>query len=81
MVLKAYEPGAKRYNLPARYKPGGGHHNGDLRDYYHIGIVKSVRPLRILHMTSPAAKTDTSLGKWAYHGQLKRITYDEKKGK
>lgn len=69
-VLKAYEPQDSRYALPTRYKKGGKYYNGDLKDYYHIGVVSSVNPLRITHMTSPTAKIDTSLGKWAYHGQL-----------
>lgn len=27
------------YNLPDKYKPGGSEYNGDLNDYYHIGLV------------------------------------------
>jgi len=74
-VFKAYEPGQGGYNLPKRYDPGGESYNGDLRDYYHVGIVESVSPLRIRHMTSPRIKMDTSLGKWAWHGKLKKIEY------
>lgn len=75
VVFKAYEPGQGGYNLPKRYEPGGESYNGDLRDYYHIGIVESVYPLRIRHMTTPKAKMDTSIGKWGWHGQLKKISY------
>ena len=60
-VLKAYEPGDAGWNLPARYGD-----DPDQRDYYHFGVVVSVNPLRILHMTSPTFKTDTVLGKWKY---------------
>lgn len=70
-VFKAREPGEAYYDLPARYQPGGADYNGDLRDYYHIGTVKSVYPLRILHMTDPTAKTDEKLGKWTYVGSWK----------
>ena len=75
-VYKAYEPGQGGYKLPEKYERGGGEYTGDLRDYYHVGVVVSVYPLRIRHVTSPGgAKMDTSLGKWAYHGKLKKIDY------
>jgi hypothetical protein len=75
VVFKAYEPEQGGYNLPSRYDPGGSDYNGDIRDYYHVGVVVSTYPLRIRHMTSPRPKMDTSLGKWAYHGRLKKIDY------
>lgn len=31
--------GDKGYSLPDAYQPGGSHYNGDLSDYYHIGLV------------------------------------------
>lgn len=61
LVFKAREPGEKGYSLPDRYKR-------DRRDYYHVGVVMSVEPLRILHMTTPRPKMDTRLGEWAYYG-------------
>jgi hypothetical protein len=72
VVFKAREPGDAYYDLPERYQMGGNEYNGDIRDYYHIGTVKSVYPLRILHMTDPTAKTDESLGKWKYAGSWKK---------
>ena len=75
VVYKAYEPGVGGYNLPGKYESGGEYYNGDLRDYYHVGVVVSATPLRIRHMTSPRPKMDTSLGKWSYHGRLKKIDY------
>lgn len=71
VVFKSKEPGESGYNLPAKYRRGGSACNGDLRDYCHIGVVASVSPLRIIHMTSPTAKTDTSLGKWKWAAELK----------
>lgn len=38
-AFKAREPGEKYYALPAEYRKGGKRYNGDLRDYYHIGLV------------------------------------------
>lgn len=75
VVFKAWDAGQGGNKLPERYHAGGSDYNGDLRDYYHIGIVESVYPLRIRHMTTPRPKMDTSIGKWAYHGKLKKISY------
>lgn len=71
VVFKLKEPSESGYNLPSKYRPGGSAFNGDLNDYCHIGVVKSVSPLRIIHMTSPTAKTDTSIGKWKRAASLK----------
>ena len=73
IVYKAYAPGNSNNTLPARYKPGGVYHNGDLNDYYHVGVVTSVNPLNITHMTSPTVKTDKKLGTWSYYGKLKKL--------
>lgn len=71
VVFKMRTPSETGYNLPAKYRPGGAGYNGDLNDYCHIGVVKSVNPLKIIHMTSPTAKTDTSIGKWKRSARLK----------
>lgn len=71
-VRKACNAGTKthKWDLPSRYWQGKKYHNGDMRDYYHVGIVTSVNPLRITHMTSPHMKVDTNLsGGWNYHGK------------
>lgn len=71
VVFKALEPGDAKYALPASYAS-----DPDRHDYNHIGVVLSVDPLRIRHMTSPKPKIDTSIGKWKYHGWLKKISRD-----
>jgi hypothetical protein len=77
LVFKAYQPTDKGYALPARYRKGGDFFNGDLQDYYHVGVVVSVSPLRIRHMTTPKPKTDTRIGKWVSFGQLAMIGEEE----
>ena len=72
VVFKLKTPSDSGYNLPKRYRPGESDFNGDLNDYCHIGVVKSVSPLKIIHMTSPTAKTDTTIGKWKRAACLKR---------
>ena len=73
VVLKAVEPGDQYYDLPDEYKEGGANYNGDLLDYNHIGVVTSINPLIITHMTSPTAKKDEKLGKWKYTGWLPQV--------
>lgn len=77
-VLKAYEPGESGWNLPSRYRQGGKYYNGDLKDYYHIGVITEVSPSKVVitHMTSPTVKVFTAksvkdLGRWVYYGRLK----------
>lgn len=72
VVFKANAPDSPNWDLPAKYQKGGSQYNGDLNDYYHIGTVKSVSPLKIMHMTSPTSKVDTSLGHWEYAGNWKK---------
>jgi hypothetical protein len=68
-VLKGCDQNTKGWALPSRYRKGGKYYNGDLNDYYHAGVVESVNPLRIRHMSSKMT-LDTKLGKWNYHGKL-----------
>jgi len=73
VVLKAYEQGEKGWTLNKypRYLPGGKYYNGDLKDYYHAGVVTQLVPeLNITHMSSKMT-VDKSLGRWAYGGRLK----------
>ena len=76
LVYKACEKGSlkHKWDLPQRYWKGGKYYNGDLKDYYHVGVVTKVNPLNITHMTSPRMKVDTNLnGGWNYHGKAKPI--------
>lgn len=65
----------KTSKLPARYKKGGALYNGDLTDYYHVGVVTSTNPLVISHMTSPTVKQDKVLGQWQYFGLCQYVDY------
>ena len=74
VVFKAREPGESGYNLPDKYK-----NSGDLRDYYHVGVVTQINPLRITHCTSVPGgiKVDDKLGAWKYAAYLKQVDYQE----
>lgn len=54
---------------PSKYHGDG---NGNL---YHIGLVCSVKPLRIIHATTPVAKADSKIGNWSYWGSLTDVDY------
>lgn len=76
IVYKARRPGETGYSLPDRYAA-----DPDRSDYYHVGVVRSVSPLRIIHCTSPGGVvTDAKLGKWAYRGWLSLIGEDGETG-
>lgn len=38
-AFKMHAPGENGYDLPNKFLPGGASYNGDLNDYYHIGLV------------------------------------------
>lgn len=73
IVYKAREPGEAKYDLPDRYKD-----SGDLRDYYHVGVVTGIDPLCITHSTGVEGgiKRDTAQGAWKWGGKLKYVDYN-----
>lgn len=80
VVYKACEKGSQKHkwDLPERYWSGKQYYNGDMHDYYHVGVVTSVNPLNITHMTSPQMRIDTKLDQnrnsvWNYHGKFKPV--------
>ena len=85
VMLKAYEKGHSKWNLPDRYWKGKPYYNGDLKDYYHAGVITSldpitISPITLTHMTSPRMKTltvrsmnDLISSNWLYHGKAKPI--------
>lgn len=74
VMYKYYAPGEAGWNLPAAYA-----NHPDQNDYYHVGVVLSVSPLKIAHCTSwsggSGIKIDTVIGKWRRGGRLKKVGY------
>lgn len=70
IVFKAKTPSQSGWALPEKYDS-----HPDHRDYYHVGVVTSVKPLEITHCTSVAGgiKRDSELGQWQYAGQLIKV--------
>ena len=69
-------PGDKGYNLPSSYKPGGSHYNGDLNDYYHIGLVDE-DTARVLNAQSASTGFVASpiSQNWSHVGYLRQVDY------
>lgn len=79
VLYKAFMPGDPGYNLPSTYA-----NSPDQKDYYHVGVVLSVKPLRIAHCTSwgsgSGIKIDTAIGRWRFGGRLKHVDYQSTVG-
>lgn len=77
LLFKARAPGEAKYNLPARYKKGGDRYNGDLNDYYHVGIYLGNG--MVAHSTTASGidgtRVDTSLSSWGYYGLCWYVDY------
>ena len=75
VVLKAVPKGHPNWRLPSRYFKGGSYYNGDLNDYYHAGVVASINPFQIKHMSSKMT-IDTKIDvtyPWNYKGKLLKL--------
>lgn len=75
-AFKYYAPGQKGYSLPSEYKQGGSQYNGDLNDYYHIGLVDE-DPKYVLNSATTIngfIRSKISNG-WNACGYLKAVDY------
>lgn len=75
-AFKAYKPGDKYYSLPAEYKQGGKHYNGDLLDYYHIGLVDADGEHVINAASTKSGVIRSKLDGWCAVGYLKDVDYE-----
>lgn len=77
-AFKARKPGERYYDLPSQYKPGGSQYNGDLNDYYHIGLVDT-DPKYVLNSQSTQTGFQRSRLEdgWDCVACLKEVDYGE----
>jgi len=77
-AFKARQPGEKYYDLPSEYKQGGKGYNGDLADYYHIGLVDD-NPEYVINAQSIQTGVVRSKlsGGWCAVGYLIAVQYDD----
>lgn len=66
-------------DMNARYLPGGRYYTGDLLDYYHVGVVTRINPLRVIECTEYSEVSgivvSASLKGWEYEGKLRDVSY------
>ena len=74
-AFKIRKPGAKYYKLPAKFQKGGAEYNGDLNDYYHIGLVDEDGKHVLNAQGEKAGFTRTKLSTWGAVGYLKAVDY------
>ena len=81
LVFKAHGPMDDGYALPDKYRAGGAEYNGDVMDYYHVGVVTSIEPLNITHCTESGGvdgiTVDTRQGLWVYAGPCNLVDYTD----
>ena len=75
-AFKHRKPGEAGYDLPAGYKPGAEYYNGDLNDYYHIGLVDTDTS-RVLNAQSTATGFVSSpiTQGWSHVALLRQVDY------
>ena len=82
LAFKARASTEKGYALPNKYKPGGKSYNGDLLDYYHIGLVDATGK-QVLNAASQEigfTRSPLSASKgWDCVAYARRIDYGEVK--
>lgn len=75
-AFKTRNPGDSRYNLPSSYQKGAKYYNGDLRDFYHIGLV-SERGTVLNAQSSATGFVESEIDSWACVAYLKQVNYGE----
>lgn len=79
-AFKIRRPGDEKYALPAKYQPGGSAYNGDLNDYYHIGLVDTdARYVLNAQSTATGFQRSKIAQNWACVGYLKAVDYGDEK--
>lgn len=75
-AFKIRKPGDRYYDLPAKFKKGGSAYNGDLNDYYHIGLVDDTGKYVLNAQSEKAGFTRTKLSLWGAVGYLSAVDYN-----
>lgn len=71
LVFKSAAPGASNHHLPGRYED-----HSDQLDYYHVGVVRNISPLEIIHCSTPGIRRDASPEAWSHFGWPAAVTGD-----
>ena len=74
-AFKIRRPGEPGYNLPDAYRPGGNLCDGDLNDYYHIGLVDYDTAYVLNAQGSKNNFERNRISSWDYVACLKYVDY------
>jgi len=77
-AFKLKKPGQSGYDLPEKYRKGGAAYNGDLNDYYHIGLVDETGQYVLEAQGTKAGFQRTPIKKWHAAGRLCAVDYTVK---
>lgn len=75
-AFKIRKPGEEGYALPSEYKKGGSRYNGDVNDYYHIGLIDEDGKNVINAQSTSKGFTKTNLSLWHCAAKLKAASYE-----
>lgn len=75
-AFKVRKPGDNGYSLPDEYKQGGDCYNGDLNDYYHIGMIDDDGRSVINAQSVSKGFTRTDIKLWHCAARLKAVVYN-----
>lgn len=73
-AFKKRVQGSDRYDLPAKYRAGGVYCNGDLNDYYHIGLIDTDGTI-LNAQSKETGFVRSKPDKWDYCGYLRKVDY------
>lgn len=75
-AFKVHLPGESGYDLGSQYKPGGDRYNGDVGDYYHIGLVdEDTRYVLNAQGTRNDFERNRITDNWSHVARLKDVEY------
>ena len=78
-AFKRREASDRRYSLPGAYRKGGKQYNGDLGDYYHVGIVDASGRYVLNAQSAKTGFVRSPISqRWCCAGYLRQVTYEKK---
>lgn len=75
-AFKHRVPSDAKYDLPGKYRTGGASFNGDLNDYYHVGLVDTDTSQVLNAQSSSTGFVSSPISKgWSHVALLKQVDY------
>lgn len=75
-AFKRRAPGESGYDLPSYYEKGGDYYDGDLNDYYHVGLVDTDTSQVLNAQSAKTGFVSSPIGQgWSHVALLKQVDY------